>query len=527
MKKFYGLSIDSLHGQWQEQVHGLKEYYGGFICEFYGYCRDHEAYGSGSEEEEEEVPSYGFVSKAATWMKKLSFRICGNMCREKHKSAEESSSKTGSFCLLMKKYDCSLRNVLDEVKLKPGVAINMMVRIAVGMKIVHQEGILHRDLKADNVFVFKSDEDNMPWGAYIGDFDVAESVEGTLFWRAPEILEGIAERLRLRMEKEYTLEQMQAIKGNIPWSPMADVYCYGLTCYEILTGGRPFEGRSREDHFDCVVKQGMRPELPANLNPAIRDLIHRCWHQDPQQRPTFDAILMEFKRILHELPRYLAKMVDEVANLPPAKNRPSTEECIARLEQIEEKLRSKYPKEFFVERDELDFVELEMRWTRTLKKFVNRFGYKPYIDHPSLPWSLWFKRTKGLTKVNRLAVELVHAFPFINVKEAVSRLRLYIIEAVFEGMEGDNSYPDKEGILDENQRLISMQKKVILLTNWNERVRKLPPLVNRHQGCAEMNNHGHYEGNKDYPICDWCQEKEEWDVIADVKFRLFDDKFVN
>ncbi|KAG0606622.1 hypothetical protein M758_9G155800 [Ceratodon purpureus] len=518
MKKFNGLSIDSLHGQWQEQVHGLKDYYGGFICEFYGYCRDYEAYGSDSDEEEEEVPSDGFVSKAATWMKKLSFR-------EKYESAEESSFKMGSFCLLMKKYDCSLRNVLDKVKLKPGVAINMMVQIAVGMKIVHQEGILHRDLKADNVFVYKSDEDNMPWGAYIGDFDVAESVEGTPFWRAPEILEGIAERNRLRMAKEYTLEQMQAIKGNIPWSPMADVYCYGMTCYEILTSGIPFEGR-RKDHFDCVVKQGMRPELPANLNPAIRDLIHSCWHQDPQQRPTFDAILLEFKRILHELPRFLA-MVDEVGNLPPAKNRPSTEECIARLEHIEEELRAKYPKEFFVERDELDFVELEMRWTRTMKKFVNFFGYKPYVDHPSLPWSLWFKRMKGLMKVNRLAVEVVHAFPFIKVNKAIGRLRLYITEAVFEGSEGDNSYPDEEGDRDENQTLILLQEKTILLKNWNERVRKLPTLVNRHHGCIHMNNYGHYEGNKDYPICDWCKEEEEWDVIADVKFRIFDDKFAS
>ncbi|KAG0606363.1 hypothetical protein M758_9G135500 [Ceratodon purpureus] len=359
----------------------------------------------------------------------------------------------------------------------------------------------------------------MPWGAYIGDFDVAESVEGTTFWRAPEILEGIAERNRLRMEKEYTLEQMQAIKGNIPWSPMADVYCYGMTCYEILTRDIPFKGR-REDHFDCVVKQGMRPELPANLNPEIRDLIHSCWHQDPQQRPTFDAILLEFKRILHELPRFLA-VVDEVANLPPAKNRPSTEECIARLEHIEVELRAKYPKEFFVERDELDFVELEMRWTRTMKKFVKRFGYKPYIDHPSLPWSLWFKRMKGLMKVNRLAVEVAHAFPFIRpVKKAVARLHLYITVAVFEGSEGDNKYPDEEGILDENQMLI-------LLRNWNERVRKLPPLVNRHDGCLNMYNHGHYEGNKDYPICDWCKKKEEWDVKYAVKFQLFDDKFAS
>ena len=510
MKKFNGLSIDSLHGQWQEQVHGLNDYYGGFICIFYGYCRDYEAYGSGSDEEEEEVPSDGVLSKAATWMRKLSFR-------EKLETAEESSFKMGSFCLLMKKYDCSLRDVLNEVKLKPGVAIIMMVHIAVGMKIVHQEGILHRDLKADNVFVYKSDEDNMPWGAYIGDFDVAESVEGTPFWRAPEIVEAIAERERLRMEK-VTLEEKQAVKVNIPWSPMADVYSYGMTCYEILTRGIPFEGR-RKDHFDCVVKQGLRPELPRNLNPAIRDLIHSCWHQDPQQRPTFDAILLELKRILHELPKFLA-MMDEVSYMPPVKNRPSTEDCIARLERIDAELRSKYPKEFFVERDEFDFVELEMRWTRTIKKFVTRFGYKPYIDQPSLPWSLWFKRMKGFNKVYRLLSEVSDAFPFIKVIRAISRLRIYITVAVFEGKEGDSSYPDEDGILDENQ-------KMILLRNWNERVGNWPPLVNRHLGCIQMSNHGHFEGNKDYPICDWCKEEEDKDDITDVKLRIFDDKFAS
>jgi serine/threonine protein kinase len=134
-------------GQWPEEVFGLH-FSCQWICQFDGYCIDEDGY----------------------------------------------------FYLLMQKYDCSLRDVIDKRMKKRfwngrpfpddlNVILTIM-RIALGMRFLHENNIMHRDLKADNVFVNVS-SDNYPISCFIGDFDVASYVVGILFWRAPEILQAL------------------------------------------------------------------------------------------------------------------------------------------------------------------------------------------------------------------------------------------------------------------------------------------------------------------------------------------------
>jgi serine/threonine protein kinase len=69
---------------------------------------------------------------------------------------------------------------------------------------------------------------------------------------------------------------------------MADVYSYGMTCYEVLTGGKPFEGHPQSDY--SWVLGGNRPKLPNYSDPSTQALLAQCWHDDPSQRPTFESI---------------------------------------------------------------------------------------------------------------------------------------------------------------------------------------------------------------------------------------------
>lgn len=196
----------------------------------------------------------------------------------------------GYFYLLLQKYACSLRDVIDKRMKKRFLngrpfpddlnVILTIMRIALGMRFLHENNIMHRDLKADNVFVNVS-SDNYPISCFTGDFDVASYVVGILFWRAPEIL--------------------QALKDgkSIVFTPKADVYSFAMTCYEILTGGIPFDGVRASD-YDMVLS-GKRPELPSNLNPKMKDFIIRCWHQDPEARPTFNEIVGDLKKLHREL----------------------------------------------------------------------------------------------------------------------------------------------------------------------------------------------------------------------------------
>jgi serine/threonine protein kinase len=104
----------------------------------------------------------------------------------------------------------------------------------------------------------------------VGDYESSDGVVGTGFWRAPEVLKA----LRDGTEVEY--------------SAAMDVYGFGMVCYELLSSQIPFQGHPLSDYN--LVLSGLRPELAHNVTPTIKELLHRCWHMDPKQRPDWDEI---------------------------------------------------------------------------------------------------------------------------------------------------------------------------------------------------------------------------------------------
>jgi len=104
----------------------------------------------------------------------------------------------------------------------------------------------------------------------VGDYESSDGVLGTGFWRAPEVLKA----LRDGTEVEY--------------SAAVDVYGFGMVCYDLLCSQIPFQGHPLSDYN--LVLSGRKPELPHNVTPTIKELLHRCWHMDPKQRPDWDEI---------------------------------------------------------------------------------------------------------------------------------------------------------------------------------------------------------------------------------------------
>jgi len=78
------------------------------------------------------------------------------------------------------------------------------------------------------------------------------------------------------------------------------VYSYGMTCYEIVTGCIPYDGRGGKATISQILN-GRRPELPHELREYVRHIIVGCGHSDPSERPTFSAICeaLKLKRGLH------------------------------------------------------------------------------------------------------------------------------------------------------------------------------------------------------------------------------------
>jgi serine/threonine protein kinase len=144
--------------------------------------------------------------------------------------------------------------------------------IAVGMVYLHSWRIQHRDLKPLNVFI---DSELRPRIGDLGSAKIYSMIDSllqskhatTLHYTAPEML---------------TDE-----KGS--WE--ADVYGFGMTVYQIVTGVTPLGEIKNSYKYTQMVSEGKRPEFPQAIGDNLRSLIESCWAQNPTDRPSFLAIV--------------------------------------------------------------------------------------------------------------------------------------------------------------------------------------------------------------------------------------------
>ncbi|CAI2180776.1 11478_t:CDS:2 [Funneliformis geosporum] len=146
--------------------------------------------------------------------------------------------------------------------------LDILHNIAVGLKIIHQDGLIHKDLHPGNIL--KDDFSD----CYIADFGLCKPVDeqsvkqddqkiyGVLPYVAPEVLRG----------KVYTQE--------------SDIYSFGMVAYEIVSGLRPYHFLPHEDFLAVKICEGVRPKFDdIKIPPFLENLIDQCLNADPLKRP--------------------------------------------------------------------------------------------------------------------------------------------------------------------------------------------------------------------------------------------------
>ena len=145
---------------------------------------------------------------------------------------------------------------------------------------------------------------------------------GTYQWMAPEVLgnmrytekaDGAPHAPPFLVHLSLARVQREMCLTSLPWGELRcggmwtvpstgcrcasvrAVFSFGMVCWELITRKCPFESMNQIQMAMGVLNHGLREVIPSTAHPRFAALVQRCWHHDPNARPSF----IEVRPVLH------------------------------------------------------------------------------------------------------------------------------------------------------------------------------------------------------------------------------------
>ena len=178
----------------------------------------------------------------------------------------------------------------DEGVLPHALALGILIQVCDALIAAHAAGIVHRDLKLDNVFLVDHPDDPtqpkvklLDWGiAKVINTDVKHTIDGQLV--------GTPQYLAPEQARGQTV------------SPKTDVYSLGVMAYELFTDVLPFEAETAAELMTMHLRatpqppRELSPEIPSRLEALILAMLQKA----PDARPSARAVMAELEAIRGE-----------------------------------------------------------------------------------------------------------------------------------------------------------------------------------------------------------------------------------
>lgn len=201
----------------------------------------------------------------------------------------------------------TIREKISKSSLKLSDALSYAVQIGEALQEAHVNGVIHRDVKAENIMVTSKNQ------IKVMDFGLAKlkgslkltrtsSTVGTVAYMAPEQLQG----------------------GDA--DARSDIFSFGVVLYEIFTGKAPFRGEHEASMMYSILNerpvpmQEIRPEIPADVD----RIVQRALEKDPEDRyQHVDDMVSELRRVQKQTGRVvLPQPAPARADRPPDATKP-------------------------------------------------------------------------------------------------------------------------------------------------------------------------------------------------------------
>jgi len=169
----------------------------------------------------------------------------------------------------------SLRARLGRGPLPTGEAVSVLRDVARALAFAHGRGVVHRDIKPDNVLLSEG-------SATVTDFGIAKAISAARTGGGGETLTMAGTSIGT---PAYMAPEQAAGDPNI--DHRSDIYAFGCLAYEVLTGRPPFTGQSPAKLLGAHLGEKPRDvrELRADAPESLAALVMQSLEKDPAARP--------------------------------------------------------------------------------------------------------------------------------------------------------------------------------------------------------------------------------------------------